>query len=53
MHDEIQFRTDAGFSLPESYRIEDRDTTFRLMLAVFGASVAGAVMLGFQIAGLI
>lgn len=53
MHDDIQFRANAGFSLPESYKIEDREATFRIMLAVFGASVSSALVLGLQIAGLI
>ncbi|WP_273794345.1 hypothetical protein [Brucella intermedia] len=53
MHDDIQIRTDAGFSLPESYKIEDRETTFRVMLAVFGCCFAAGIVLGLQIAGLI
>lgn len=53
MHDDVQFRTDAGFNLPESYKIEDRETTFRVMLAVFGCCFAAGVVLGLQIAGLI
>ncbi|WP_164874676.1 hypothetical protein [Brucella intermedia] len=53
MRDEIEFRTDAGFNLPESYKIEDCETTFRVMLAVFGCCFAGGIVLGLQIAGLI
>ncbi|MCQ9143310.1 MULTISPECIES: hypothetical protein [Brucella/Ochrobactrum group] len=53
MRDEIQFRTEAGFSLSANYKIEDRDTTFRVMLAVFGCCFATGVVLGLQIAGLI
>ncbi|MFB8343297.1 hypothetical protein ACWGNA_19800 [Brucella cytisi] len=53
MHDEIQFRTEAGFSMPANYKIEDRDTTFRVMLAVFGCCFAAGVVMGLQIAGLI
>ncbi|MFB8340938.1 hypothetical protein ACWGNA_03245 [Brucella cytisi] len=53
MHDEIQFQTEAGFSMPADYKIEDRETTFRLMLAVFGCCSAAGLVLGLQIAGLI
>ncbi len=53
MRDEIQFRTEAGFSMPANYRVEDRETTFRVMLAVFGCCFAAGVVLGLQIAGLI
>lgn len=52
MHHDAQFHTEAGFYLPEHYRIEDRQTTFCVMLAVFACSLAGAVALGLQIAGL-
>lgn len=52
MREEIQFRTEAGFSMPANYR-EDRETTFRVMLAVFGCCFAAGVVLGLQIAGLI
>jgi hypothetical protein len=52
MHDEIQFRTEAGFSMPADYKIEDRETTFRVMLAVFGCCSAAGLVLGLQIAGL-
>lgn len=53
MHDEIQFRTEAGFSMPADYKIEDRETTFRVMLAVFGCCSAAGLVLGLQIAGVI
>lgn len=53
MHDEIQFRTEAGFSMPADYKIEDRETTFRVMLAVFGCCSAAGLLLGLQIAGVI
>lgn len=53
MHDEIQFRTEAGFSMPADYKIEDRETTFRVMLVVFGCCSAADLVLGLQIAGLI
>ncbi|WP_433762020.1 hypothetical protein [Brucella anthropi] len=53
MHDEIQFRTEAGFSMPADYKIEDHETTFRVMLAVFGCCSAAGLVLGLQIAGLI
>lgn len=51
MHEEIQIRTDAGFSLPESYRIEDCEAKFCLALVIFGFSCATAVVLGFWMAG--
>ncbi len=44
MHDDIGIRTDAGFSLPESYKIEDRETMFRVMLAVFGCCCAAGLV---------
>ncbi|GAA5655782.1 hypothetical protein Brsp06_02149 [Brucella sp. NBRC 13694] len=53
MHDEIQFRTEPGFSMPADYKIEDCETTFRVMLAVFGCCSAAGLVLGLQIAGLI
>lgn len=53
MHDEIQIRTDAGFNLPDSYKIEDRETTFRVMLAVFGCCFAAGIVLGLQIVGVV
>lgn len=53
MRDEVQFRTEVGFSLPADFKIEDRETTFRVMLAVFGCCFAAGVVLGLQIAGLI
>ncbi|MCI0999181.1 hypothetical protein HWD97_03695 [Ochrobactrum sp. C6C9] len=53
MRDEVQFHTEAGFSLPANYKIEDRETTFRVMLAVFGCCSAAGFVLGLQIAGLI
>lgn len=53
MHDEIHFRTEAGFSMPADYKIEDRETTFRVMLAVFGCCSAAGLVLGLQIAGVI
>ena len=53
MHNDAQFHTEAGFSLPESYRIEDRETTFRVALVIFGCSFASATVLALQIAGLI
>lgn len=53
MHDEIQFRTEAGFSMPADYKIEDRETTFRVMLAVFGCCSAAGLVLGLQIAGVL
>ncbi|QNQ62213.1 hypothetical protein IB024_00135 [Brucella sp. 6810] len=40
MHDEFQIRTEAGFNLPDSYQIEDRKTTFRVMLVAFGCCSA-------------
>ena len=49
MHDDVEFRTEAGFSLPSDYQIEDRDTAFRLALAIFGTSCAAAFALGAQI----
>ncbi|WP_192931035.1 hypothetical protein [Brucella anthropi] len=52
MHEELQIRTDAGFNLPESYRIEDREAKFCLALAIFGFSCTTAVVLGFWMAGL-
>jgi hypothetical protein len=52
MRDEIRIRTEVGFSLPADYKIEDRETTFRVMLAVFGCCSAAAVVLGLQIWGL-
>lgn len=48
-YDDGQFRTEAGFSLPTDYQIEDRDTAFRLALAIFGTSCAAAFALGAQI----
>ncbi len=53
MHEEIRFRTEAGFSYPADYQIEDRETKFRLALAIFGFSCAIAVVLGLWIAGLV
>ncbi len=53
MHEEILFRTEAGFSLPADYQIEVREAKFRLALAIFGFSCATAVVLGFWMAGLI
>lgn len=53
MRDEIQFRTEAGFSMPASYRVEDRETTFRVMLAVFGCCFAAGIVLGLQIVGVV
>lgn len=53
MRNNVEFHTEAGFSLPETYRIEDRDTTFRVALAVFGFSCAAAAALGLWIAGLV
>lgn len=53
MHEEIQFRTEAGFAFPADYQIEDREAKFRLALAIFGSSCATAVALGFWIAGLV
>ncbi|NNU62456.1 hypothetical protein [Ochrobactrum soli] len=53
MHDDAHFHTEAGFSLPENYRIEDHETTFRVALAIFGCSFASATVLALQIAGLI
>lgn len=53
MRDEIRFRTEAGFSYPADYQIEDREAKFRLALAIFGFSCATAVVLGFWMAGLI
>lgn len=53
MRDEIQFRTEAGFAMPANYRVEDREKTFRVMLAVFGCCFGAGVVLGLQIAGLI
>ena len=53
MREEVQFRTEVGFSLPADYKIEDRETTFRVMLAVFGCCSAAGFVLGLQIAGLI
>lgn len=53
MHEEVQFRTEAGFSFPTDYQIEDREAKFRLALAIFGFSCATAVVLGFWMAGLV
>lgn len=53
MHDGMQFRTEAGFSMPANYKIEDSETTFRIMLAVFGCCFAAGVVLGLQIVGLL
>ncbi|MBA8861778.1 hypothetical protein FHW19_003505 [Ochrobactrum anthropi] len=53
MHDDVEFRTEAGSSMPADYQIEDRDTAFRVMLAVFGCCFAAGVVLGLQIAGVI
>lgn len=51
MHDDVHFKTEAGFSLPESYGIEDKETQFRLAVAILICSVAAATVLGLQIAG--
>lgn len=48
-YDDGQFRTEVGFSMPTDYQIEDRDTAFRLALAIFGCSCAAAAVLGAQI----
>lgn len=53
MRDEIRIRTEVGFSLPDDYKIEDRETTFRVMLAVFGCCIAAGTVLGLQMAGLV
>jgi len=49
MLDDVEFRTEVGFNLPSDYQIEDRDTAFLLVLAIFGTSCAAAVALGAQI----
>lgn len=53
MHEEIRFRTEAGFSFPAEYQIEDHEAKFRLALAIFGFSCASAVSLGLWVAGLV
>lgn len=53
MRDEIELRSEAGFSMPANYRVEDRETTFRVMLAVFGCCSAAGFVLGLQIAGVL
>lgn len=51
MQNHPKFEKEAGFSFPADYRTNDGMTTYRVMLAVFACSVAGAVALALQIAG--
>lgn len=54
MHNDARFQTtNAGFNLPADYKVEDREATFRVMLAVFGCCFAAGVVLGLQIAGVV